>query len=197
MVLWEITLATAYILGLKRTYRLALKIQRRLISPKRLKLRNFVQSRSRIAFDVALTVHRNIQQRDLEVGRNFGTRILRFLDRLKPSAQISGPLSKSPTDSGSNTNLTKQVTKSQQQTHGSIQGTCSKSVDKGSYRNLFASSWHKPFPTITMMLRRPAGMNSQYRPLSICASDIPRFNYPRSGFEGVIRKDIMEWMLRN
>ncbi|KAK6934960.1 hypothetical protein RJ641_035115 [Dillenia turbinata] len=197
MVLWEITLATAYFLGLKRTYRLALKIQRRLISPKRLKLRNFVQRRTRMAFDVALTVLRNIQQRDLEVGRNFGTQILRILDRMKPSAQISGPPSKSPSDGRSNTNLTKQVTKPYQKTHGSIQGTGSKGVDKGSYRKLFTSAWQKPFPTITMMLRRPAGMNSQYRPLSICSPEIPRFNYPRSGFEGVIRKDIMEWMLRN
>ncbi|KAM7491043.1 hypothetical protein LguiA_033964 [Lonicera macranthoides] len=44
MVLWEITLGTAYFLGLKRTYRLALKIQRRLISPKRPRIRNFLHS---------------------------------------------------------------------------------------------------------------------------------------------------------
>ena len=43
MVLWEITLGTAYFLGLKRTYRLALKIQRRLISPKHPKIRQFVK----------------------------------------------------------------------------------------------------------------------------------------------------------
>lgn len=41
MVLWEITLGTAYFLGLKRTYRLALKIQRKLISPKHPKIRQF------------------------------------------------------------------------------------------------------------------------------------------------------------
>lgn len=41
MVLWEITLATAYFLGLRRTYRLALKIQRRLISHKHPKIRQF------------------------------------------------------------------------------------------------------------------------------------------------------------
>lgn len=40
MVLWEITMGTAYFLGLKRTYRLALKIQRRLICPK---IRQFLQ----------------------------------------------------------------------------------------------------------------------------------------------------------
>ncbi|KAL6548061.1 hypothetical protein OROHE_009766 [Orobanche hederae] len=44
MVLWEITLGTAYFLGLKRTYKLALKLQRKLISPKHPKIRQFVQS---------------------------------------------------------------------------------------------------------------------------------------------------------
>lgn len=43
MVLWEITLGTAYFLGLKRTYKLALRIQRKLISPKHPKIRQFVQ----------------------------------------------------------------------------------------------------------------------------------------------------------
>ena len=42
MVLWEITLGTAYFLGLKRTYRLALRIQRRLISPEHPRIRQFL-----------------------------------------------------------------------------------------------------------------------------------------------------------
>lgn len=42
MVLWEITLGTAYFLGLKRTYKLALRIQRRVVSPKYPKLRQFL-----------------------------------------------------------------------------------------------------------------------------------------------------------
>ncbi|KAA8525848.1 hypothetical protein F0562_007703 [Nyssa sinensis] len=88
MVLWEITLGTAYFLGLKRTYRLALRIQRRLITPKRPKVRQFVHRRTRAVFDVALKVHQNIQERDLEVGRNLGNWILRWLDKMKPSAQI-------------------------------------------------------------------------------------------------------------
>ncbi|GAY57510.1 hypothetical protein CUMW_179990 [Citrus unshiu] len=33
MVLWEIALGTAYFLGMKRTHRLALRIQGRVISP--------------------------------------------------------------------------------------------------------------------------------------------------------------------
>ncbi|MQM11573.1 hypothetical protein Taro_044477 [Colocasia esculenta] len=42
MVLWEITLATAYFLGLKRTYKLALKLQRRVVTPRHPKLRRFL-----------------------------------------------------------------------------------------------------------------------------------------------------------
>ncbi|TKY70050.1 hypothetical protein E2542_SST06334 [Spatholobus suberectus] len=42
MVLWEITLGTAYFLGLKRTYRLALRIQRRIVSPKYPQVRQFL-----------------------------------------------------------------------------------------------------------------------------------------------------------
>lgn len=48
MVLWELTLATAYVLGLPRTYRLALRLQRRLISPKYPKLRGFVYRYGRL-----------------------------------------------------------------------------------------------------------------------------------------------------
>ncbi|KAJ4942623.1 hypothetical protein NE237_014225 [Protea cynaroides] len=42
MVLWEITLTTAYFLGLKRTYRLALKLQRLLIGPHHPQIRQFL-----------------------------------------------------------------------------------------------------------------------------------------------------------
>ncbi|KAJ6415516.1 hypothetical protein OIU84_004337 [Salix udensis] len=67
--------------------------------------------RTRAIFDVALKVHLNIQQRDIEVGRHLGNRILRWLDRMKPSAQIRGSLPVKPTNgAGSNTNATKLVT---------------------------------------------------------------------------------------
>lgn len=42
MVLWEIALATAYFLGLKPTYKIALKIQRRLIPLEHPRARQFV-----------------------------------------------------------------------------------------------------------------------------------------------------------
>ncbi|EFJ16652.1 hypothetical protein SELMODRAFT_445160 [Selaginella moellendorffii] len=87
MVLWEITLATAYCLGLKRTYRLVLRLQRRLLS-KHPRIRAFVFRRARGIFDVALRVHRTVQQRDIDAGKSVGNRVLRFLDRLRPSANI-------------------------------------------------------------------------------------------------------------
>ncbi|KAL9301746.1 hypothetical protein AtNW77_Chr2g0256261 [Arabidopsis thaliana] len=42
MVLWELALGTAYFLGIRRTYRLALKTQRRLVSPKHPRIRDFM-----------------------------------------------------------------------------------------------------------------------------------------------------------
>ncbi|XP_057476190.1 uncharacterized protein LOC130764128 [Actinidia eriantha] len=203
MVLWEITLGTAYFLGLKRTYRLALKIQRRLISPKHPKIRQFVKGRTRAIFDVALKVHLNIQQRDLEVGRSLGNWILRYLDKMKPSAQIrSHSAAKTPLSSNPSTNMTKQLTNlSHQKTPGHFQ-KFKTGGDRESDRHLFTSSrnmWPKPFPTIAMMMRpaKPAGTNIQHRHLCFSGPDVLRLSQGRGGFEGVIRKDIMQWMVRN
>ncbi|XP_052170123.1 uncharacterized protein LOC127786636 isoform X5 [Diospyros lotus] len=202
MVLWEITLGTAYFLGLKRTYRLALKIQRRLISPKHPKIRRFVHGRTRAAFDVALKVHKNVQERDIEVGRSLGNRILRCLDRMKPSAQIRGP----PTSSSgnANANMTKQFTKSSgQKIPGGFQRYSSPvGNNREADRQLFSSSrgiWPKSFPTIAMMMRPadPAGTNTQYRRLSFSSLEAFRSssNNRNGAAEGVIRKDIMQWMM--
>lgn len=61
MVLWEITLGTAYFLGLKRTYKLALKIQRRLVGPKHPKIRQFLQRYLRsalyVSFNLSVVIH--------------------------------------------------------------------------------------------------------------------------------------------
>ncbi|XP_044465553.1 uncharacterized protein LOC123195780 [Mangifera indica] len=197
MVFWEITLATAYFLGLERTYRLALKIQRRIISPKHPKLRQFAHRRTRAVFSVALKFHRKIQERDIEVGRNLGNWILRWLDRMKPSAQIRGPSEKPIHSSGPNTNMTNQVIKSSKPKTNGI--SASRNQDSG--RHLFTSLTNihpKPFPTITMMMRPPrtAGNMTQYRHLYNNGRDMLRLNYQRYGFDGVIRKDIMQWMLQ-
>eukprot|EP00271_Cylindrocystis_brebissonii_P007426 TRINITY_DN20964_c0_g1_i1.p1 TRINITY_DN20964_c0_g1~~TRINITY_DN20964_c0_g1_i1.p1 ORF type:complete len:358 (+),score=44.71 TRINITY_DN20964_c0_g1_i1:66-1139(+) len=89
MVLWEITLTTAYFLGLRRTYRLALQIQRRLLR-RRPPTREFVKGRTRAIFRMALHAVQEIQRRDLEAGRSWGNSILKFLDRLNPQAHIRG-----------------------------------------------------------------------------------------------------------
>ncbi|KAJ4781372.1 envelope glycoprotein [Rhynchospora pubera] len=195
MVLWEITAITAYFLGLKRTYKLALRIQRRLIGPNHPKIRDFVYRRTRDVFNVAVSVHKNIQERDLEAGRNLGSIILRWLDRMKPSAQIrphhhltsscrpaSSPLkvqkpnttSKAPSDSSSN---------------GKVLFT------PLNIRSKILSS----VPVSHIMRQgRSSGMNSnQFRRLSVLPQySVPRLSVERRGLvESVFRKDIAQLMM--
>ncbi|KAL4601808.1 hypothetical protein ACB092_10G009000 [Castanea dentata] len=196
MVLWEITLGTAYFLGLKRTYRLALKIQRKVVSPKHPKIRQFLQRRTRAVFDVALKVHHNIQERDIEVGRNLGNWILRCLDRMKPSAQIRGPSpGKPPNGASSSLSMTKQVNASNLKPPGGSQI----SRNQDSARHLFTSArniWPKPFQSISMMMRSPktAGSMTQYR--HFAGPEMLRSSYTRSWTEG-LRTDIRQWMMHN
>ncbi|KAI4364761.1 hypothetical protein MLD38_020814 [Melastoma candidum] len=198
MVLWEITLATAYFLGLKRTYKLALRIQRRLIGSNHPKIREFVQRRTRMVFDVAISVHQNIQARDIEVGRNIGNWILRYLDQMKPSARIRGPPSaKSHGNINSSMTTSNQAKKpSYWKSPGSIETY--KNEDSG--RRMFTSSrlmWSRRFPTISMMMRsaKPAGNMTQYRHVtSTRGLEGPSSGYPGERYGGVIRKDIMQWM---
>ncbi|KAJ6712120.1 hypothetical protein OIU79_008353 [Salix purpurea] len=231
MVLWEITLGTAYFLGLKRTYKLALRIQRRVITPKYPRIRQFVQrfelmksmqlrhiwmpqglerffQRYYTAAKLSVllpdwlqchfvlfvhlflagaaiaAVHLNIQQRDIEVGRNLGNRILRWLDQMKPSAQIRRPSPEKPAnDASANTNVTNQVTNT---SHLKASGIGQTSRCQESCRHLITSArstWSKPFPSIAMMMRpsRPAGIFSQYRHLSIQGAEISRPNYNIGG----------------
>ncbi|XP_008238192.1 PREDICTED: uncharacterized protein LOC103336850 [Prunus mume] len=193
MVLWEITLGTAYFLGLRRTYRLALKIQRRLISPKHPKIRQFAHRRTRAVFDVAIKVHKSIQERDIEVGRNLGNRILRWLDRMKPEAQIRGPLEKPPTSAS----MMNKVNSSHLKTPGSSQITRNQESDRHLFSTM-TNMWSKPLPPITMMMRsrKPSGMINQYRHLCMNVPQPLRSNYSAGAFGGVIRKDIMQWMLQ-
>ncbi|GAY57498.1 hypothetical protein CUMW_179920 [Citrus unshiu] len=178
MVLWEITLGTAYFLGLKRTYRLALRIKRRVISPKRPRIRQFVHRRLRAVFDVALKFHKNVQERDIEVGRN-----------------IRGPPER---PHGPSMSMTNHGMKSPNPKTPGVQTSRNKESD----RHLFSSSkniWPKPpFSTIAMMMRhpRPAGTIIQYRHLQTNGSDMLSLNYNRNGFDGVLRKDIMQWLLQ-
>ncbi|KAL1315776.1 uncharacterized protein [Arachis hypogaea] len=195
MVLWEITLGTAYFLGLKRTYRLALRIQRKLISPNHPKVRDFLHRRTRAVFDVVVKVHRNIQDRDIEAGRNLGNTILRWLDRMKPSAGIRGPPSGSLPSGSSSEKLTKNSAGASNNKPTGYFGSFKKDSD----RHLFTSLRQRPFPTISMMTRppNPARTSVHGRNLSIYAPEISSSNYRMNESGGVFRKDIMQWMLRN
>lgn len=158
-----------------------------------------VTRRIRAVFDVALNVHQNIQHRDLEVGRNLGNWILRWLDKMKPSAQIRPPSHQKPHHDAGNAkmNTPKQVNNSSSlKTPRSLQTPRNGEAD----RRLFSSStymWSKSPPTIAMMMRpsNTAGNMTQYRHLSNNGHDTLRLNYTKG--EGVIRKDIMQWMLHN
>lgn len=195
MVLWEITLATAYFLGLKKTYKLALKMQRRVVSPKHPRTRQFLYRRTRAIFDMVVKVHKNIQERDIEVGRNVGNWILRWLDKMKPSAEIRG--GQPPSTAKPNTSVRKQLTNTSHHKMPGGRSTCSvKNGDRESGRQLFISTrttWREQFPSVTKMM---PGIPSQYRHMSICGSQVFKPNYGSFGSEGVIRKDIMEWLVR-
>ncbi|KAJ0232803.1 hypothetical protein HA466_0287180 [Hirschfeldia incana] len=187
MVLWEITLGTAYFLGLRRTYRLALKIQRRIVSPNHPKIRQFLHRRTRKIFDVAVSVHKNIQHRDIEVGRNLGNWILRWLDRMKPAAQIRTR----PQNTNSNVDKAKRLSESTRPKSNTTQNSPQK---RESDRHLFSSLkhvQHRPFPTMIQPPRPNGITTTQYRHYSAGA-----VASRGSGFDGVIRKDILQWMLQ-
>ncbi|XP_022159442.1 uncharacterized protein LOC111025863 isoform X1 [Momordica charantia] len=195
MVLWEITLATAYFLGLKRTYKLALKIQRRLVSPKHPRIRQFLRGRTRSIFDVAVKVHQNVQHQDIEVGKNFGNRILQWLNQMKPSAEIREHQDGAITGM----KMIKQVSNSYLKHRASPRAVISQKFDQ--YMSITSSirRWPKPFPTFAMIMRqpKPAGTKIQYRQYSICGSEAMETNYRRGSFDCVIREDILQWMLRS
>ncbi|KAG8382524.1 hypothetical protein BUALT_Bualt05G0086400 [Buddleja alternifolia] len=205
--------------------------QRKLISPKHPKIRQFVQrhymksespltgsspmlrdegttqqmnkrrdldKRTRYAFDMALRIHLKIQERDIEVGRNLGNWILRWLDRMKPEAQIR---TKPPPPTNINNNVAKHSNNSSNN-KGGLQKYSTRSMDRKSDRHLFTSAqnvWPKSFPTMVMMMRpmRPAGHSIQYRQYSSSGSELFSVKYGKFGFGDVIRNDIRQWIMHN
>ncbi|KAK8578056.1 hypothetical protein V6N13_046913 [Hibiscus sabdariffa] len=169
-------IGTAYFLGLKRTYKLALKIQRRVVSRNHPRFQQFVQRRTRAVFDVALKVIKSIQHRDLE---------LRAPTHHKPH-HIAGRAFM---------NIPKQVTNSTSlKTSRIIQSLRNNEAS----RHLFRSStnmWSNSFPTMALMMQpsSAAGNMTQCRHSSSNGPNTLRLNYMKG--EGVIRKDIMQWML--
>ncbi|URD96719.1 hypothetical protein MUK42_32212 [Musa troglodytarum] len=193
MVLWEMTVITAYFLGLKRTYRLALRIQRRLVGPNHPRTRQFLYRRTRSVFDVAVKVHKNIQQRDKEVGRNLGNWILRWLHRMKPSAEICPPVLEEPT---STSNISKHAASSSQPL-GAKEAN-NKAPKKSDGQVLFTplNSRSTSFPSMSMMLqpRNSMDWNCQQRRISRSTPYGISFQQ-RRGLAGVFRDDISQWML--
>ncbi|CAL5024250.1 unnamed protein product [Urochloa decumbens] len=196
MVLWELTAITAYFLGLRRTYRLALRIQRRLIPPNHPRIRDFVHRRTRDVFNVAVSVHKNIQQRDIEVGRNLGNAILRWLDRMKPSAEIRPRLPPPP-------NGCSEQFKHLSSTSRSVgaQKTASKtsSPHDSSGKMLFSRLNIRPksFPVLpTMTQPNRISASSQCRRISYSPFPSVTATTKRKGLmEGVFRKDIAQLMV--
>ncbi|CAA7024141.1 unnamed protein product [Microthlaspi erraticum] len=191
MVLWELTLGTAYFLGLRRTYRLALKIQRRIVSPEHPRIRHFLHRRTHQIFDVALRVHKNIQQRDMELGRNLGNWILRWLDRVKPSAQVLLPKHTEPS-----------IVKAKRlldSTRLKPLATAQTPQNSEVGRHLFLSMRNlepklsQPV-SMMMMLKPPRSSGSTTQLRNYSGSTFTKPIYASGGFGGVIRKDILQWM---
>lgn len=142
---------------------------------------------------MALRVHKNIQQRDMEIGRNLGNWILRGLDRMKPSAQVILPKHKEPS-----IDKAKRVLESTRlKPHVNTQTPQNREVD----RHLFLSlrNFRSRYPIASMMMIKPprhTGTNTQYRPYSAGESSIIQPTYARGGFNGVIRTDILQWMVQ-
>ncbi|KAF9624340.1 hypothetical protein IFM89_009623 [Coptis chinensis] len=197
MVLWELALGTAYFLGLKRSYKLALKLERRLITSNHPKIRQFASRtmndsllasvkkrikreqghneqedeegkirRTRAIFDMALGVHRKVQLKDIEVGRNLGNWIVRWLDHMKPSAEIRG---NTPSKPFSSSGTTKNLSNSVHQPPNPNQKSNNAPAAQKSGR-VFATSLNigsKSFPTLSMMMRplNPFRANIQFEHL--------------------------------
>lgn len=194
MVLWELTAITAYFLGLRRTYRLALRIQRRLIPPNHPRIRDFVYRRTRDVFNVAVSVHKNIQQRDIEVGRNLGNAILRWLDRMKPSAEIRPRLPGPP--NGSTAEQFRHVSSASrgagaQKTSSSSKASPHDSSGKMLFSRLNIGPKHFPvLPTLAQPNRISA--SSQCRRISYSYALFPSVTARR---KGVFREDIAQLMV--
>nr|AAC36173.1 unknown protein [Arabidopsis thaliana] len=144
-------------------------------------------------FDMALRVHKNIQQRDMVIGRNLGNWILRGLDRMKPSAQVLLPKNTEPS-----IDKAKRVLQSTRlKPHVNTQTPQNREVD----RNLFMSlrNFRSKYPIASMMMIKPprsTGTTTQYRPYSVGESSLIKPIYARGGFNSVIRKDILQWMVQ-
>ncbi|KAL0553068.1 hypothetical protein IC582_006954 [Cucumis melo] len=197
MVLWEIALATTYFLGLKRTFKLVLKTQRRLVSPEYPRIRQFLRGRTRAVFDVTVKVHQTIQRQDIKFDRNLGSWISRWLNRSKPSAETQ----EHPNGTmNTGMKMIKKVSNSYLKHRASTRAVIGQKFDQYLSSTSSVHRWPKPFfPTIAMIMRqrKPAGIVIQHRQFSIRGSHGLKTNDRRRRFDHGIREDIMQWMVQN
>lgn len=144
--------------------------------------------RTRSIFDVAVSVHKKIQERDLEVGRNVGNAVLRWLDRMKPSAQIR-PHPPGPEQYRHLSTMNKAA--------GAQKPASKTSTHDSSGKMLFSPLNIRPksFPILpTMMQSTRISASSQCRRIS--SSPFPSVTARRKDMmEGVFRKDIAQMMV--
>ncbi|XP_020579266.1 uncharacterized protein LOC110023944 [Phalaenopsis equestris] len=142
--------------------------------------------RTRAIFEVAVTVHKNIQQRDLEAGRNLGSWLLRLFDRIKPSAQIRGspvmlPSNKQPPNPNNSLRSNK------------LTDEISDRIDKN--RRLFTSFSKNFVPLPAIMMMKPIKQAQQHYFSSNSVQHFSSLLECRRGhYGGVIRTDIALWM---
>lgn len=149
--------------------------------------------KTRSVFDVALKVHREVQQRDIEVGRNLGNWILRWLDKMKPGAQIRAGKPTKPDNNKVNPTKEQLTDTCNQKPPQSHETTYIKNRDQEPPgRRHFSSRQycHVAYPNVAMMMR-PVGINTQYRQFNSF-----ELRNTRLGFDGVIRNDIVWWMMQ-
>ncbi|PWA42145.1 hypothetical protein CTI12_AA441870 [Artemisia annua] len=150
----------------------------------------YLLGRTRTVFDATLKIHREVQKRDLEVGRNLGNWVLRWLDKMKPAAQIRAVGPARIQSASSTTRMpTRQLLEAyRQKTLGGFRYRETGRRLVTSSRNL----WHTTYPTVTKLLRRqnPLASNIQYRQL-VSNVDSYKLGY---GINGVIRDDIMQYL---
>ena len=149
--------------------------------------------RTRDVFNVAVSVHKNIQERDIEVGRNLGNAILRWLDRMKPSAQIRPNPPGPPNGSSEQFRHLPSTSKA-----GGVRKPASKtSTHDSSGKMLFSPLNIRPksftiLPTMTQSTRISA--SSQCRRISY--SSFPSVTAKRKYMmEGIFRTDIAQLMV--
>lgn len=159
--------------------------------------------RVRGVFDVAVNVHKTVQQRDIEVGRNLGNWILRHLDRMKPTAEIRSSTCRIPTTTATTTtnnnksSILKRVTSFPLRYQKPIFKTTETETKS---RLLFTplSIRPKSFPYLTSVMqqmRTPATNTQQFRLVSSQSTSVPISNTRMSRFGCVFRPDISQWMM--